>query len=363
MSTELAEAPKAGTALTVTHRAVLAIGLTDAKKEELKQLAAKTASITAITNGDGYKQVHAARMVLKNERIELEKLGKAAREDATAFSKAVIAQEKIAIGLIEPEEKRLQALQDEHDAKEERARQAKIEAEQKRVEAIQERLTEIRAVVEVCTRYNSTATEIAEHMDDIERIVIDDSFEEFRSTAEDAKIATLAKLREAHAAALTREDEQRRAAAAQAELERLRAENAVREAKETAERQERERVEREAREAEEKAARERLAAEQAEIARKQKEEQDRIDAENARLAAERAEFQRQQDEAQRKAYEAERQRVAAEQAEQKRRDEIAAAAKKAKYPGDAAVIDVLVKHFGVTEAVVRGWLSQLKVAA
>lgn len=374
MSKELIEAPKAGTALTVVQRAVAAIGLTDAKKAELKELAARTASISAITNADGYKQVHSGRMALKNERVELEKLGKAARQDATDFSKAVIAQEKLAIGIIAPEETRLQALQDEHDARVEREKQAKIEAEQKRVQDIQDRIIELRAVVEVCTRYSCTSAEIAEHMGDIERIPVDDSFEEFRQQAEDAKLSTLVKLREAHAAATHREHEQLQAARAQAELAQLRAEKEAREAKERAEREERERQERlereaeekaarEQREAEDRAAREKLAAEHAELVRQQVAEAERIAAENKRLADERAAFEREQAEARRKAEAEEARKRAEAEAERKRKAEAERLAKKSKFPGEKAIVDVLMQHFGVPEAVINNWLSQLKKVA
>lgn len=349
--------------LPVAQRAAIALGLTDEKKAELKALAARTTTITVITNADGYKQVHAGRMALKNERIELQKMGKEARQDATNYSKAVIAQENSGIEIIEPEEKRLQSLQDDYDEREERAKQAKIEAEQKRVQDIQDRITELRAVVDVCTRYNCTSDEIAEHLGDIERIPVDDTFQEFRQQAEDAKAGTLIKLRDALAAAKAREEEKRKADEAQAELAKLRAEAAAREAKDKAEREARELAERLAKEAAEKAQRDKLAAEQAERARLQKIEQDRIDAENKKLADARAAFEREQAEVKRKAEETERARLAAEAAEARRKEEVERLAKKAKFPGERAIVDALMERFGVTEAVVNNWLSQMKQVA
>src|SRR3954468_24680793 len=129
------------TALTVQQRASIALGASEHEKK-LRELAKQSTEITVITNPAGYQQLHAARMVLKNERVALEKLGKSARDDATKFSKAVIEEEKRLIAIIEPEEKRLQGIQDEHDSRIERERMAKIEAEQKRVAEIQSRIND-----------------------------------------------------------------------------------------------------------------------------------------------------------------------------------------------------------------------------
>lgn len=347
--------------LTVKDRAVVALGYENEK--QLVELAGKSKELTKVTNDDSYKQIHSARMALKNCRVEIEKRGKAAREDATKFSKAVIEEEKRLIGLIQPEESRLQAIQAAHDDAVEIERQRKVEIEMRRVQDLQDRLTEIRAVVEVCTRYNCTSDEIAEHMGDIERIPVDDTFQEFRQQAEEAKAATLNKLRDAHVAAKSREEEKRKADEAHAELAKLRAEAAARDARERAEREAREMAERQQREAAEKAQREQLAAEQAERARLQKIEQDRINAENKKLADERAAFDRQQAEARRQAEAEEARKRAEVEAERKRKEEAERLAKKAKYPGDAAIVSALMEHFGVPEAVVKAWFNQLRKVA
>ena len=107
------------TALTVQERASVALG--SAKHEaKLVELAKQSTAIVAITNPAAYKELHTARMALKTERVNLEKEGKAAREDATKFSKAVIVEEARLIAIIEPEERRLEAIQTEHDEREAR---------------------------------------------------------------------------------------------------------------------------------------------------------------------------------------------------------------------------------------------------
>ena len=58
------------------------------------------------------KQVKDKRITLKNIRVTITKKGKELREDAITFQKAVIAKEKELVGMIEPEEDRLQGVED-----------------------------------------------------------------------------------------------------------------------------------------------------------------------------------------------------------------------------------------------------------
>jgi hypothetical protein len=105
MTTELAPIERAKTVLAY-----------DETKAKLAGLAAKSERITDITGPAGYQEAQRARIELKNTRVEIQRRGKDAREDATAYSKAVIAAEKELVAVIEPEESRLQALQDAWDA-------------------------------------------------------------------------------------------------------------------------------------------------------------------------------------------------------------------------------------------------------
>lgn len=327
-----------------------------------------------VSKPTGLKDAKDARAALRVPRYEIEKIRKGAKAPILALGKQIDSEaSRITSELMKLEEPIDRQIKT-HEERLEAERAAKVEAELKRVEAIKERIEDIRSPVEPATRFAAKAADIAVYIRDTENHVIDEFFEEYRQQADEVKTATLAKLRDAHTAALAREEEKRKADEAQAELAKLRAEAAAREANDRAEREERERQERlkreaeekaarEKREADEKAAREKLAAEQAERARLQKIEQDRIDAENRKLAAERAEFERQQEEARRKAAEEERQRQIAAEAERKRKEEAERLAKKAKFPGENSIVDALMEHFGVPEAVVKNWLSQLRAAA
>ena len=342
------------TELTVIQRAVKALGYDAERENALVELAGKSTDIKTITNKAGYEQVHAARMVLKNTRVEIERLGKGAREDATKFSKAVIAEETRLICLIEPEEARLKGLQDKWDADREAERVAALQAEEQRVEALEERVAELRGNRMLSPTSGSNL--IGQHVEDVERIVVDDSFAEYRNQAEAAKAEGLAWLRELHTAALAHEAEQARIKEERAELARLREEEQKRQAAE------RDRIAEEERQA--RAAREHAAAVQAEELRKQREaqeaenariraeqeaaaraERERIAEENKRLAAERAEFQRQQDEARLKREAEER-----EKAEQARLANL-------KRPEDAELVAVLAKHYRVPDKKVIEWLA------
>jgi hypothetical protein len=219
---------KALATLPIAERAVVALGMRE-REQELIELAASTATIAAITNPDGYKQVRAARIALKNERLAIQKTGKDARDDATKFSKAVIAEENRLIALIEPEEKRLGVLQDEEDTRLETERQAEIDREVERQAKLQERVAELRGNQMLLP--TSGANLIAEHIGDLEAIAVDESFEEFREQAEVAKTQGLTRLRALHTAAIAHQAEQKKIAEDRAELTRLKAEAAERERK------------------------------------------------------------------------------------------------------------------------------------
>lgn len=132
--------------LTVEARAAIALKSSDTELH-LIAMAAKNAGIVAILDKPGREQAHGAAMELKRTRVAIEATSKAARDDATKFSKAVIAEEKRLVAIIQPEETRLLSLRDDWDAA-----QAAIKAEAERVErarimAINERIAGLRSYV------------------------------------------------------------------------------------------------------------------------------------------------------------------------------------------------------------------------
>lgn len=301
MSTEASPS----TALTVQQRASVALGSSE-NEQRLIELAKQSVEITTITNPDGYQQCHSARMVLKNERIALEKAGKAAREDAQKFSKAVIAEEARLIGIIEVEEKRLQAIQSEWDALEE----AKRNAEKIRIETLQKRISDIADLP--LTMTGRPSHEITVQIEIVREIDIS-TFDEFKEFALEARNKALAALTQLHAGAVAQEkaaeEERQRREEEQAELIRLRAAEAKRKEEDDA----RAKAEAEQRAKDEAESRARIEAEQAEsrkrIEAEEKAAREARAAEDARIAAERAEEQAKQD-----AIERERKALADEEA-------------------------------------------------
>lgn len=349
------------TALTVVERAAVALG--SSKLEgELAALAKNSADITEIKNAAGREQCHSAMMGLANTRTSITKTGKAARDDANAFSKAVIAEEKRLVELIEPEEIRLRDLRDQWDEAREAEKRAKAEAEARRIAAIREHIDDIRAIPGKLLGQPSSRIQI--EIDDLAAVQIGlDRFAELTGEATTVRDAVLDYLRGMHTAAVEQEAEAARVkaeqeaeavrlAAEREELARLRAEAAKRDEEAAA-----------ARAAEEQ----RIAAERAETDRIALERLERLEAEEAELRAER---KRQAAEAERLADEREalerRQREEEEARQRQQRESEEAAAREQQQrervdfivqgPGRDALVDVLAKHYGVETETVLHWL-------
>ncbi|WP_257829269.1 hypothetical protein [Burkholderia glumae] len=273
------------TELTVVERAAVSLQSTE-REIALRELVAKSTDLVEIKNAAAREQVHGAAMALRTARTDIEKAGKAARDDANAFSKAVIAEEKRLVAITEPEEKRLLALRQAWDDEIEAKKEAKRQAEALRVAAIRERIDVIRALAARMVGRPSFA--VAVEIEALEVLDISlDRFQELTGEAEAARGATLDKLRELHAAALAHEAEEARLAAERDALKRERAALAEQQRQEQEARAEQERIDRERREAEE-------AARRAQQEREDAERREALAAEEARLAEQRAEMARQQ---------------------------------------------------------------------
>ena len=371
------------TELTVVERAAVALGTSEREKEMLA-LVAKSNDIVEIKNAAGRDQCHAAAMLLRTARTSIRKVGKDARDDATKFSKAVIAEEDRLVALIEPEETRLIGMRDVWDEAREAEKRAKLEAEQRRVAALRSRIEEIRAVVSKVA--GRPASYIHTEIQLIMALPIDvEQFAELTGEAEMARGTTLEKLWELHAAAVAQEAEADRIAAEREAIERERAELEAQRQREEAKRAERERVEAAARAEQERLDRERREAEEAERrAQQEREDAERraaIEAEQARLAEQRAEQERRQaelDRAEREQREREEAAAAAARAEEDRRArearerEEAAAREQAKReredflvqgPGLDAIVATLAAHYSVEQSTVLYWLFLYDIPA
>jgi len=176
----------------------------------------------------GMNDAKAARLALREPRYEIERIRKSAKAPLLALGKKLDADAARITAEIEKIEGPIDQQIKAEEARKEAEKQAKIEAEQKRIADIHERIEELRGC-QMLTVASGSAL-IAGHISDLESLVVDDQFEEFRQNAEDAKAAGLARLTALHAAAVAHEQEQERIKAARIELDRLRAAQARRDA-------------------------------------------------------------------------------------------------------------------------------------
>jgi hypothetical protein len=204
--------------LPPAERALVVLKSTETEKQ-LRELVARTSPISAPVDAAGREEVHRAAMDHKNARIAIEKAAKAAREDATAFSKSVITEEKRLVAITAEEEARLFELRDTYDAK---VRQEKEEAERKereRVAAIREKIDTIKNLPIESAADN--AETLGATLDDLRGFEITfEDFAEFQDEARAARDASIASLTTMHAAASAREAAEAALAAQREEIER-----------------------------------------------------------------------------------------------------------------------------------------------
>jgi len=215
------------TALTLPQRAAVALG-ESANEAKLRELVAKSAGIVAVTNSDGREEAHRAGMVLLKTRTGIRATGKAARDDATKFSKAVIAMEDELIGIIEPEETRVLALRDKWDEAVAAEKAAKIAAERVRVDAIQVRINSVRNLP--TTAVGKSAAEISQIIYELADTISEDdehaaTFDEFATDYKAVRTEVLDLLAKAETKQLGVEQAAREAEQARlAEIARIAAE-------------------------------------------------------------------------------------------------------------------------------------------
>lgn len=312
-----------GTELTVQQRAAVALESSKAAAE-LQALAESSKGITAITNRAGRDECHSAAMAATKARTGIVQAGKAARDDATRFSKAVIAEEARLVAIIQPEESRLKALRDEWDAEAAREKAAKAEAERLRVLEITQRIALMKLAASNAAHFSVSSEGAAGILSAVEEIEIDSSFAEFFGEAKETHAAAVAEIRTTVEAKRASEE-----AAAKAQNERILAKIAAEEAARVAEQVRKEeaaaaKAKADA-EAAERAERERVEAAARKVEQDKADELRRIEAE--KLAAERkaleeqrARFEAEQAAARAVEEAARKEREAQERAEQEAKD-------------------------------------------
>ena len=231
---DMIEAPEAQTdisTLTPADRAALVLSSTQTEKD-LGQLAESLKAITIVNSKAGRDQAHALAMTATKARTAITKIGKAAREDATKFSAAVIAEEKRLISLISEQEDRVFGLRDAWDAAEAARKEAELQKERERIERHQAVIATIRSYPWLALEARTAAMAL-QMLEKLTAIDIS-GLEEFQDTAREVKIAADEQINniieakqaaEAEAARIKAEQEAENARLA-AERERLEAERA-----------------------------------------------------------------------------------------------------------------------------------------
>jgi hypothetical protein len=257
------EAVRDITTLPPADRAALVLNSTKTEAD-LKQLATSLKAITLVNSPAGREQAHALAMTARTARTTIEKAGKAARDDATKFSKAVIAEEDRLISLIQPEETRVLGLRNAWDAAEAARKEAEARAERERIERHQAVIGQIRHYP-FLAREARTADMAMQLLAKLHAIdTLNNCLDEFTGTAHAAKIDADEQINDIIEAKQ----------AAEAEAARIKAEQEAEAARLAAER-------------------ERLEAERAEAARVQAEQQAEMLAQQARMKAQQEELDRQ----------------------------------------------------------------------
>lgn len=336
-----------------------------------------------VTTTNGMTEAREARRAIREPRLEVERIRKAAKAPILALGKKLDSEAARITKALEELECPIHDQIISEEARKERERQAKVEAELKRLADLQERIAELRGNPTLSPTSGSSL--IAQHIADLQAIAVDESFEELHQQALDAKDAGLKRLQDLHAAAVVHEAEQERIKSERAELARLREEQAKRDAEDRRRREEDELRAKAERDAEAARHAEQLKQQREESERLQRERQAVIDAENARvraeqeataqvergrLAAERAENERVEREA-RERREAEERRLAAGRAELEREQEALRRAQEPKSapltrkgqelatPKASEIVRVLATHYRAHPDTVIEWLRTM----
>jgi hypothetical protein len=267
---------------TIEQKTETGLQILDEKEASLVELSQKFRGlkITSASDRDGYKAVREARIALKNARVQVEKDGKALRDNAVRFSKRVIEREKELIKIIEPTEFELRVQEEEY----EKALEAiKIEKERKEKERIQNRIQSLAKFNYALDLYDVSTMPDDKFNELLTQVEIDYNAEQERIAAEKAEQERL------------RNEEAERLRSEREEIARQRAELEAAQRKADLELAERSRKEREwieadnKRKAEMQAERDRIEAEQKKLKEDKRQHEEQLRLEQAKKeAAERA---------------------------------------------------------------------------
>ncbi len=202
--------------LPVEQRAQAAIAAQGAMTlDELKEEMLQYSGLMdlAVTNKETDKSVHEGYMTVKALRVDLQGKGKAAREDAVALQKAVVAAEREMLAIVKPVEEKLKNNRDAYRNEQKRIREEKKRRQENIQNAISEYTNAPGKIVGL------TSSEIATFIGELEKRNVIEQFAKWdgegAEKAQEEKEKALAVMSAAHERAKAAEE-------SQAELEKSR---------------------------------------------------------------------------------------------------------------------------------------------
>lgn len=235
-------------------------------------------TVNGIDDKEGLKAVISARKELKNERVKIEKVSKGMRDSAVKFQKAVIAREKELVAIIQPQEDRLETIEDAIWQEMERIREEAEKKESDRIQNMLDQLNDLNYAIDFHSLKGMTDEQFAQTLTEAREAYEKQAREmaiELEREKERVRLQEEARKAEEERLAKERKEVERMQAEMRAAQEKLEIEQAkVRKALEDAQR-ERKAIQ-EAKEAEE---REKKRIAELEEAKRQAVEQARIEAE------------------------------------------------------------------------------------
>ncbi len=202
-------------ALPPADRAMIVLNTTKTEAD-LKAMVEEAQAITEVADKTARELAHRTGMKLKNARTTITKTGKEARDDATAFCKAVIDEEKRLIAITQAEETRVLALRDAFDKRieDEKAAKAAREAD------IKGKIAGIRGLAQELALAEVSSQDIAAEREALAAFVpTEEVFGEFIDDCKAALTEADAALAELFEKVSTREQAAALVAAEQAKLE------------------------------------------------------------------------------------------------------------------------------------------------
>lgn len=169
----------------------------DPTVEKLTELVAESAGIVTVDLQDAtqLEVVKKARIKLRDARVLIEKTGKSYRDEATKYSREVIEKERSLIALIEPEEDRLKAFEEEAKAQKELAiRREQLPSRMERLTTLGLTMTEADVLALDSVEFETKVNQLVAAKNEADRKILEDQKKEAQRETTEGRTARLVAL-------------------------------------------------------------------------------------------------------------------------------------------------------------------------